>query len=109
VFEFKRRPAALPETYEFKGQTKNLQQFLDHTGTTGMVVIKEDTILFEKYYRGNTDKSRTISWSVAKSFISALIGVAVREGYIKDIHQPITDYVPKLKAPGMMASPSRTL
>lgn len=100
VFEFKRRPCALPETYLFKGKGRNLSQFMDKTGTTGMVVIKDDTIVFEKYYRGNTDKSRTISWSVAKSFISALLGVAVHEGYIKDIRQPITDYVPKLKGTG---------
>jgi CubicO group peptidase (beta-lactamase class C family) len=100
VFEFKHRPCALPETYMFRGKAKNLRQFLDHTGTTGMVVVRDDTILFEKYYRGNTDKNRTISWSVAKSFISALLGVAVSEGYIKDIHQPVTDYVPKLKGTG---------
>ena len=100
VFEFKRRPVALPETYPFRGTAKNLQRFLDHTGTTGMVVIKDDAIVFEKYYRGNTEKTRTISWSVAKSFVSALIGVAVREGFIKDIRQPITDYVPQLKGSG---------
>jgi CubicO group peptidase (beta-lactamase class C family) len=109
VFEFKRRPAALPETYMFKGKAKNLRQFLDHTGTTGMVVIKDDTILFEKYYRGNTEKSRTISWSVAKSFISALLGVAVKEGYIKDIKQPITDYVPKLKGSGYDGVPIKDI
>ncbi len=100
VFEFKRRPADLPETYMFKGKAKNLRQFIDHTGTTGMVVIKDGAILFEKYYRGNTYKTRTISWSVSKSFISALIGVAVREGYIRDVRQPITDYVPQLKGSG---------
>jgi len=100
VSEFRRRPADLPETYMFKGQAKNLQQFLDHTGTTGMIVVKDGAIVFEKYYRGNTDKTRTISWSVAKSFVSALIGIAVREVSIRDIRQPITDYVPQLKGSG---------
>lgn len=109
VFEFKRRPVALPETYLFKGKAKNVQQFLDHTDTTGIVVIKDDTILFEKYYRGNTEKSRAISWSVAKSFVSALLGVAVHEGYIKDIHQPITAYVPKLKGSGYEGVPIKDI
>ena len=94
VSGFRSRPGVLPETYVFRGQAKNLPQFIDKTGTTGMVVVKDDTILFEKYYRGNTEKTRAISWSVAKSFVSALIGVAVGEGYIRDIRQPITDYVP---------------
>ncbi len=100
VFDFGRRPVALPETYVFRGKTKNLRDFLERTGTTGMVVIKDDTILFEEYYRGNTEKSRVISWSVSKSFISALVGIAVSEGHIRDINQPITDYVPRLKGSG---------
>ncbi len=100
LFEFRRRPVALPETYVFRGKTKNLRDFLERTGTTGMVVIRDGTILFEEYYRGNTEKSRVISWSVAKSFISALVGIAVSEGHIRDINQPITDYVPRLKGSG---------
>jgi len=64
------------------------------------VVIKDGAIVFEKYYRGNTEKSRVISWSVAKSFISALLGLAVNEGFIRSISQPVTDYVPQLRGTG---------
>ncbi|HPA73355.1 MAG TPA: serine hydrolase domain-containing protein, partial [Spirochaetota bacterium] len=100
VHEFARRPGALPETYTHKGKVKNLAAFLEKTGTTGLVVIKDGAIVFEKYYRGNTEKSRVISWSVAKSFISALLGLAVNEGFIRSISQPVTDYVPQLRGTG---------
>jgi len=109
AFEFKRQPCFLPEAYVYKGETKNLAQLIDETGTTGMVVIKDDTIVFEDYYRGNTEASKAISWSVAKSFVSALVGIAVSEGYIKDIRQPVTDYVPSLKGSGYDGVPIKDI
>lgn len=100
VFTFKRDIKKLPDGYTFKGKNRRVNSFIEHTGTTGLIVIKDDTILFEQYYRGNTESSKAISWSVAKSFVSALVGIAVEEGYIKDIHQPVTDYLPSLKNSG---------
>jgi CubicO group peptidase (beta-lactamase class C family) len=100
VFTFKKNIHKLPDEYTFKGKNKSVSSFIDHTGTTGLIVVKDDTILFEKYYRGNTEASKAISWSVAKSFVSALFGIAVSEGYIKDINQPVTDYLPLLKSSG---------
>jgi CubicO group peptidase (beta-lactamase class C family) len=100
AFVFKRDLHQLPAEYAFKGKNKSVSSFIDHTGTTGLIVVKDDTILFEKYYRGNTESSKAISWSVAKSFVSALFGIAVSEGYIKNINQPVTDYLPSLKSSG---------
>lgn len=100
VFAFKRHTANLPDEYTYRGEKQNLRSFLDRTGTTGFIVVRDDTILFEEYYQGNTETSKAISWSVAKSFVSALLGIAVSEGYIKDIHQPVTDYLPSLKKSG---------
>lgn len=100
VFVFKRDIHQLPDEYVFQGKNKSVKSFIDHTGTTGLIVVRDDTILFEKYYRGNTESSKAISWSVAKSFVSALLGIAVAEGYIKDIQQPVTDYLPSLKNSG---------
>jgi CubicO group peptidase (beta-lactamase class C family) len=65
-----------------------------------MIVIKDNKIAFEEYWLGNDDKSVVISWSVAKSMISALIGIAVDEGLIRSVHDPVTDYVPFLKGTG---------
>lgn len=97
---FERKPGTLPLTYQYEGQTKTVESFLDQTWTTGLIVILDEKIVYESYYRGNTVNSKVISWSVAKSFVSALVGIAVEEGAIRDIHEPITDYVPQLRGSG---------
>lgn len=100
VFTFKRDIKKLPEKYTFNGNEKSVSSFIDHSGTTGLIVIKDDTILFENYYQGNTETSKAITMSVSKSFLSALFGIAISEGSIKDINQPVTDYLPLLKNSG---------
>ncbi|MEA3461393.1 MAG: serine hydrolase [Bacteroidota bacterium] len=64
--------------------------------TTALIVIRRDTILYEKYFNGFSRDSYFHSQSVAKSFISLLIGFAVEDGYIQSIEDPMTDYVPEL-------------
>lgn len=98
--QFERELQSLPLTYEYKGQTKSVADFLDRTWTTGLVAILDGKIVYENYYRGNTDASKTISWSVAKSFVSALVGIAVEEGHIRDIHDSVGDYVSQLRGTG---------
>lgn len=100
AFRFKRKDSRLPETYSYEGRVKSTGEFIERTETTGLVVVKDDTILFEKYYRGNSETSKAISWSVGKSFVSALFGIAISEGCIKSIEQSITDYLPALKTSG---------
>jgi CubicO group peptidase (beta-lactamase class C family) len=100
VFELTDKKRALPDTYVYEGETKSTAEFIDETWTTGLIVLKGDTVAFEKYYLGNDRNSKAISWSVAKSFVSALVGIAVEEGYIKDIKDPVTRYVPLLKGSG---------
>jgi CubicO group peptidase (beta-lactamase class C family) len=100
TFEFRRAERDLPENYVFKGAVKKIAPFLERTDTTGIVVVKDDTILYERYYLGNTGTSKAISWSVAKSFVSALFGIALHEGHIKDIGQLVTAYVPLLNVSG---------
>ncbi len=87
----------LPEHFDFKGESYGTNDFLKDSWTTGFLVIQNDTIVFEGYFLGNTESTRTISWSMAKSFISALFGIAVHEGYITDITQNVEEYVPELK------------
>lgn len=98
--EFDREVSPLPETYEYDGQTKSVADFLEDTWTSGLVVLLDGKIAFEEYYLGNTEASQVISWSVAKSFVSALVGIAVEEGRIDDIRQPVSDYVPALAGSG---------
>lgn len=76
----------------------NLDQYLDEeTRTVGFVVIKNDSILFENYYEDYDRTQISNIFSVSKSITSLMVGIAVDEGYIKSVDDPITDYVPALK------------
>ena len=90
----------LNDTYEFKGETKSIEEFFEKTVTTGFLVVKDDTIVTERYFLGATEETTFTSMSVAKSFVSALVGVAIDDGLIESVDAPITDYVPKLKGSG---------
>lgn len=88
----------LPQTYEYAGETKDTRAFLEETDTTGLMVAKGDgAVLYENYWRGNDKDTRWISWSVGKSFISALVGIALDEGKIASIDDQIVEYAPELK------------
>jgi len=101
------QPYQLPEklidlkiTYKFNGETQEMSEFLQRSGTTGILVIKNDIIVYEKYFQGNSSTDLVTSWSIAKSIISALIGIALEEGKIENINDPITKYLPELKTSG---------
>jgi CubicO group peptidase (beta-lactamase class C family) len=75
-------------------------QFLDSnltdSKTYAFLVIRNDSILYERYFDGWQDSQQFPSFSVAKSFVSALCGMAVDEGKIKSLNEPITTYLPEL-------------
>ena len=64
--------------------------------TTALIVIKKDTIIYEKYFNGFGRDSYFHSQSMAKSFISFLIGAAIDDRNIKSVNDPITNYIPEL-------------
>ena len=70
--------------------------FLEANGTQAFIVIQDGTILYENYYNDTQRDSSVTSFSVAKSFGSALIGKAIEEGYINSVDDPITIYLPEL-------------
>ena len=87
---------SLPETVSIAGETRDLSEFLELTHTTALLVIKDGEILFEDYYLGTGQGDQRISWSVAKSFLSALFGIAVENGDIGSLDDPVVQYVPSL-------------
>lgn len=99
-FLFKEKPVDLPVSFDYNGKTRTLDAWLEETITTNFLVIQDDTIVFEKYFLGNTKDSKATSMSVAKSFTSALVGIAVADGLIDSIDDPITKYVDFLKGSG---------
>ena len=100
VWPLEQAPQPLPRTYDFNGEARDLAAFLDRTETTGLLVIHRDTIVHEEYRQGADETSPLTSWSVAKSVLSALIGIAVEEGHIASIRDPIGAYVPALADSG---------
>ncbi len=76
---------------------KNFNEWIEKSETTALIFIKQDTILYEKYFNGFKRDSYFHSMSMAKSFISTLIGFAIQDGFISNINEPITKYIPELK------------
>lgn len=74
----------------------SLQDLMKKTGTVALILIKNDTILMEEYRHPKGEEVIVPSFSVAKSFTSALVGIAIAEGHIKSVDQSIRDYVPEL-------------
>jgi len=64
--------------------------------TTAIVVLRDGQIVFEEYYLGTSQEDYRISWSVAKSYLSALVGVLIARGDIQSIDDQVTLYVPDL-------------
>ena len=85
--------APIPETYLFDGQEQSSQRFLEETDTVALLVLKDGAIRNETYRLTGGPDVQWISWSVAKSFVSALVGIAVEEGHIASIDDPVSAYV----------------
>ncbi|MET8427687.1 serine hydrolase [Nocardia sp. NPDC004860] len=84
----------LPESYIFQGETRLTGQFLVDTDTSALLVLIDGKVRYERYLLTGGPTVNWLSMSVAKSFISALVGIALEEGHIKSIEEPISDYVP---------------
>ncbi len=73
-----------------------LDSNLQNSYTAAFLVIKNDSVLYEKYFDGYNRQSLLPSFSVSKSFVSTLVGIALEEKKIHSLHDPITKYMPEL-------------
>jgi CubicO group peptidase (beta-lactamase class C family) len=89
-------PVTLPKSFDFSGQQVQVDEFLERTDTSALLILKEGQIAYESYWLTGGPDVQWISMSVAKSFISALVGIAVNQGFIESIEDPVTKYVPQL-------------
>ena len=83
--------------YEFEGKTYSLDDYIANHRVTGLLIIKNNRIVAERYSLGNTATSRWVSYSVSKAVTSMLVGVAIQDGYIKSVDDKVSDYVRHLK------------
>ncbi len=104
---------AVPDTVEYReGDTVKhvaLSELLRTTATHAFIVIRDNQVLYEDYFNGFARDSVCTAWSVSKSVTSALVGIAISEGYIKSLDDPITNYLPELKGQGFDAVTIRNL
>lgn len=80
--------------YNSVKETEILKRANKNFGTIAFVIIKNDSIWFENYYDGFGENSQTNSFSMAKSYVSGLLGKAIMDGYIKNLDQPVCDFLP---------------
>ena len=89
-----------PDTLKYGSRSLSFDKLLEDNKTVAFLIIKNDTIQYEKYFKGYNQESIIPSFSMAKSVTSILIGCAIDDGLIKSIDEPITNYIPELKKNG---------
>lgn len=96
TFQFlKEDNAALEGSFCFEGVSYPLKTFMEDTRTLAMVAVKEDVIRYENYFSGGNEATVFSSNSMGKSFVSALMGIAVSEGYVDSVEDPVGKYIPE--------------
>ncbi|ENO6487531.1 TPA: serine hydrolase domain-containing protein [Enterobacter kobei] len=83
--------------YQVNGKTYDLHDYLKRQNVSGMLVLKNGHVAYKYLGEGNTDSTLWTSRSVGKSVVSALVGVAIKEGKIHSLDDLITQYEPDLK------------
>ena len=94
-WQFKRAPE-LSIAYSFGNERLNIADYLKRNPVTGLLIARDDTILYEHYQYARTDHHRFVSQSMAKTVVAMLVGIAVSEGRIRSIDDLVSSYVPGL-------------
>jgi CubicO group peptidase (beta-lactamase class C family) len=98
-----RRAGPLPAGGEIQlgaaaGGGASFDDSLRAADTLAFLVVHDDRLVYERYFGGADRRTRQTSFSVAKSFVSTLVGIAIDEGLIGSVTDPVTRYLPELAA-----------
>jgi CubicO group peptidase (beta-lactamase class C family) len=93
------QPWPLASAYNQIQITDSLRKELEDFKTVAFLVIKDDSILIERYWENYSAHSYSNSFSMAKSVVGILTGMALDEGKIKSLEQPVSDFIPEFKNP----------
>jgi len=83
-------------TYDYEGETKTLADLYTDMETSGLMILHQGEIVHESYGRGADESTRFTTWSLVKSITSTLVGVAVAEGKIDSVDDPLVKYLPEV-------------
>ncbi len=90
-------PGGLPGIrFTTAGETYDLVDYMALNRVTGLLVLKNERIAYEHYALGNTPATRWLSMSLVKTLTAALVGAAIRDGFIQGIGEPVQRYLPRL-------------
>jgi CubicO group peptidase (beta-lactamase class C family) len=92
----KRAPRELAVRYNHEGRSRTLDDYLDQWPATGVLIARGDTIYVERYQYARTDKQLLTSFSMTKSLVGLLIGIALDKGQVRSIDDTAATYVPEL-------------
>ena len=110
VWPLSRRPVDLSGVrYDWQGRQKSLQDFVRSTETDAVAFLHDGQIVTDLYANGWSADVRHQPWSVTKSFISAVVGIAVDEGKVASIEDPVERYVPELRGSAWEGTTIRNL
>ena len=87
------KPWPIHKNYNIKPETQNLKKIHTELGTVAYLIIKNDSIWHEKYYKGYNQNSYSNSFSMAKSIVSATMGKAIGDGYFESLNDKVGIYV----------------
>lgn len=96
-------------SYEWRGQRLTLEDYLERARVMALVVLKDGRIVREIYRQGAQPDTPFVSWSMAKSFTSTLVGLAAADGSIGSIDDPVVKYLPSLRESGYRDNSLRDL
>jgi CubicO group peptidase (beta-lactamase class C family) len=100
VWALPEKPVSLEGEYTIADKKLGLEQYLEAAATNALIVIKDGNIVYETYRNGSSAKTRFLTFSVAKSYVSTLIGLALADGAIKSLDDKVTDYLPHMTGTG---------
>lgn len=89
-----------PEAELEPGRRTSLATALKATETLAFLVVRDDAIVYERYGEGSDAAAPSQFFSVTKSILATLAAMAVDDGILRSLDQPVTDFVPELKARG---------
>jgi CubicO group peptidase (beta-lactamase class C family) len=103
AFEFVRAPRQRTDldtitVRNAHGQSVSWSEYMREGQIKAFLVIRNDSILYERYFAGYTDSTRSGSYSMAKSFTSALLGIALARHEVRSLDDSVTSYLPELRS-----------
>lgn len=100
VAQLHKAPTHIPVADNADNEDGSFEDYLERTRTVAFLIIQNDSIQYEKYFNQYEEESIVASFSMAKTVISMLIGIAIEDGKIQSVADPVTNYIPELRENG---------